>query len=103
MKLLSESLEEQGKLRALLEYTSDPSLREQFMSSLDTELNNDAEIGNSSNNNEKLFLAMKLRGAALQQEKLLAEVITALTTYAHLILTFSSPFLLSDGGIKGAV
>ena len=53
--LLSESLEEQGRLRALLEYTADPKSGSRF------------SLDNCENE-------VKYRGAILNQEKLLAEV-----------------------------
>lgn len=56
--LLAESLEEQGRLRALLEYTADPNL-----------LIVDGKYNGSDHERE-----LKYRSAILAQEKLLADV-----------------------------
>lgn len=62
--LLSESLEEQGRLRALLEYTADP---------------NHMLSGNRDSEREK---ELRYRGAILGHEKLLAEVSYSLVVTA---------------------
>ncbi len=75
VKLLSESLDEQGKLRALLEYTVDPALYNQFLEGKEDENDGDGQSDNVSNSSEiRNFNELTLRAAALQQQRLVEQV-----------------------------